>query len=95
MTGPTIAVEQIPEIGHDEAMNLAATEYDRVLGLADDLVDGDWSRPYRLHRLGRQGHARTPARHVRTAWPTPRNGRGNSRRPLVLPNKPVAYHSTK
>ena len=45
MTGPTIAVEQIPEIGHDEAMNLAATEYDRVLGLADDLVDDDWSRP--------------------------------------------------
>ncbi len=45
MTGPTIAVEQIPEIGHDEAMTLAATEYDRVLGLTDDLVDGDWSRP--------------------------------------------------
>ena len=45
MTGPTIAVEQIPAIGHDEAMDLAATEYDRVLRLADDLVDGDWSRP--------------------------------------------------
>lgn len=45
MTGPTIAVEQIREIGHDEAMTLAATEYDRVLGLTDDLVDGDWSRP--------------------------------------------------
>jgi uncharacterized protein (TIGR03083 family) len=45
MTGPTIAVAQIPEIGHDEAMNLAATEYDRVVGLSDDLVYGDWSRP--------------------------------------------------
>jgi len=44
MTGPATVVEQIPEIGHDEAMNLAATEYDRVLRLADDLGDGDWSR---------------------------------------------------
>jgi uncharacterized protein (TIGR03083 family) len=44
MTGPTTVVEQIPEIGHDEAMNLAATEYDRVLRLADDLAGGDWSR---------------------------------------------------
>jgi hypothetical protein len=44
MTGPTTVVEQIPEIGHDEAMNLAATEYDRVLRLTDDLADGDWSR---------------------------------------------------
>ena len=43
MTGPTVAVDHIPEIGHDEAMDLAATEYDRVLRLADDLVDGDWS----------------------------------------------------
>src|SRR5882672_8288373 len=44
MTGPTHAMEQIPEIGHDEAMNLAATEYDRVLRLADDLADDEWSR---------------------------------------------------
>jgi uncharacterized protein (TIGR03083 family) len=44
MTRPTAVVEQIPEIGHDEAMNLAASEYDRVLGLADELADGDWSR---------------------------------------------------
>lgn len=44
MTGQTIAVEQIPAIGHDEAMSLAATEYDRVLTLADHLADGDWSR---------------------------------------------------
>jgi uncharacterized protein (TIGR03083 family) len=44
MTGPTTVVDQIPAIGHDEAMDLAAAEYGRVLKLADDLADGDWSR---------------------------------------------------
>jgi len=32
-------------IDHDEAMRLAATEYDRLLDLVDDLGDLDWSRP--------------------------------------------------
>lgn len=44
MTRPSTAVEQIPDIGHDAAMDLAATEYDRVLTLADDLTRADWSR---------------------------------------------------
>lgn len=44
MTRPTTAIEQIPDIGHEAAMDLAATEYDRVLTLLDDLADVDWSR---------------------------------------------------
>jgi uncharacterized protein (TIGR03083 family) len=44
MTRPATAIDQIPDIGHDAAMDLAATEYDRVLTLADDLADPDWSR---------------------------------------------------
>lgn len=44
MTRRSTAVEQIPDIGHDAAMDLAATEYDRVLTIADDLTDADWSR---------------------------------------------------
>jgi uncharacterized protein (TIGR03083 family) len=45
MTTLTIAVETIPQIGHDEAMNLAAAEYDRMLTLTDSLTADDWSRP--------------------------------------------------
>jgi uncharacterized protein (TIGR03083 family) len=45
MNAPTIDVAMIPELGHDEAMDLAAVEYDRVLALLDTLADGDWSRP--------------------------------------------------
>jgi uncharacterized protein (TIGR03083 family) len=45
MTAPTTQVDTIPEIDHDEAMDLAATEADRVLTLADTLAGADWSRP--------------------------------------------------
>jgi uncharacterized protein (TIGR03083 family) len=45
MTTSKIAVETIPQIGHDEAMDLAATEYDRLLTLIDSLTADDWLRP--------------------------------------------------
>jgi uncharacterized protein (TIGR03083 family) len=45
MTRPRTAIDRIPDIGHDAAMDLAATEYDRVLALADDLAGAEWSRP--------------------------------------------------
>ena len=44
MTSPTTTIEEIPDIGHDAAMDLASKEYDRVLTLADGLADADWSR---------------------------------------------------
>jgi uncharacterized protein (TIGR03083 family) len=44
MNAPPTPVEAIPVIGHDEAMDLAAAEYDRLLTLADDLQGDDWSR---------------------------------------------------
>jgi uncharacterized protein (TIGR03083 family) len=44
MTTASTSVDSIPEIGHDEAMDLAAAEYDRVLRLADKLTDSDWTR---------------------------------------------------
>lgn len=41
----SITAGEIPPLGHDEAMRLAAAEYDRLLALADDLRAADWSRP--------------------------------------------------
>lgn len=41
----TTAVEAIPAVEHDEAMHLAEAEYDRLLGVVDDLGDDDWARP--------------------------------------------------
>jgi uncharacterized protein (TIGR03083 family) len=45
MTTTATPASAIPEIGHDEAMALAAVEYERVLTLVDDLTDADWPRP--------------------------------------------------
>jgi uncharacterized protein (TIGR03083 family) len=45
MTSSTTAVEAIPALGHDEAMDLAVAEYDRLLGVVDDLRGDEWSRP--------------------------------------------------
>jgi uncharacterized protein (TIGR03083 family) len=45
MIARTIGVEAIPALEHDEAMRLAESEYDRLLGVIDDLREGDWSRP--------------------------------------------------
>ena len=42
---PTITTEDIPALDHEEAMRLAAAEYDRLLALADDLRAADWPRP--------------------------------------------------
>jgi uncharacterized protein (TIGR03083 family) len=44
MTTASRPVDSIPEIGHDEAMFLAATESDRVLLLTDKLTDDDWTQ---------------------------------------------------
>jgi uncharacterized protein (TIGR03083 family) len=44
MIGSTTAVEAIPALGHDEAMDLAEAEYDRLLAVIDDLDEQDWSR---------------------------------------------------
>lgn len=44
MIARTTAVEAIPALGHEEAMRLAAAEYDRLLALTDDLGDDEWSR---------------------------------------------------
>jgi uncharacterized protein (TIGR03083 family) len=38
------STESIATLDHDEAMTLAATEYDRVLSLLDNLDDSDWPR---------------------------------------------------
>jgi uncharacterized protein (TIGR03083 family) len=40
-----VSVETIASLGHDEAMGLATTEYDRLLAVVDGLRDEDWSRP--------------------------------------------------
>jgi uncharacterized protein (TIGR03083 family) len=45
MIGSAVAVETIAPLGHDEAMQLATAEYDRLLALVDDLGAEDWSRP--------------------------------------------------
>jgi uncharacterized protein (TIGR03083 family) len=41
----SITAEEIPPLGHDQAMRLAAAEYDRLLALADELRAEDWPRP--------------------------------------------------
>jgi len=45
MMTPQITAEDIPPLDHDEAMQLAAAEYDRLLALTDDLRAEDWPRP--------------------------------------------------
>ncbi len=45
MITSAVAVEAITPLGHDEAMRLAAAEYDRLLAVVDQLRDADWSRP--------------------------------------------------
>jgi uncharacterized protein (TIGR03083 family) len=42
MIARTTAVELIPAIGHDEAMQLATVECERLLAVADDLRDEQW-----------------------------------------------------
>jgi uncharacterized protein (TIGR03083 family) len=42
---PPITVGDIPPLDHDEAVRLAAAEYDRLLAVADDLRAQDWARP--------------------------------------------------
>jgi uncharacterized protein (TIGR03083 family) len=44
MTAATTSSSTIPELGHDEAMTLAATEYDRVLALTETLTNGEWTQ---------------------------------------------------
>jgi uncharacterized protein (TIGR03083 family) len=39
------AAAVLPLLSHDQAMELAATEYDRLVDLADALSDDDWSKP--------------------------------------------------
>jgi uncharacterized protein (TIGR03083 family) len=39
------AVERIPAIGHDEAMQLATVEWERLLSVVDDLQAEQWLRP--------------------------------------------------
>ena len=43
MTLTSTAVRDIPPIRHDEAMDLAAAEYQRVGALLHDLAPGDWT----------------------------------------------------
>lgn len=45
MIAPTTDVAAIPAIEHDEAMRIAAVEYDRLLAVVDDLREDDWARP--------------------------------------------------
>jgi uncharacterized protein (TIGR03083 family) len=45
MSPTTVSVRDIPSIRHDEAMALAATEYQRFTALLGDLAPGDWSAP--------------------------------------------------
>jgi uncharacterized protein (TIGR03083 family) len=45
MTLTTTAVCDIPPIRHDEAMDLAAAEYQRFGALLHDLAPGDWTTP--------------------------------------------------
>jgi uncharacterized protein (TIGR03083 family) len=44
MIASTTAVEAIPALEHDEAMDLADAEYDRLLAVVDDLGEDEWSR---------------------------------------------------
>jgi uncharacterized protein (TIGR03083 family) len=45
MIASPIATEQIPPLSHEEAMDLADAEWDRLLALIDALRPEDWSRP--------------------------------------------------
>ncbi len=45
MIGSTVAVRDIAPLEHDEAIDLATAEYDRLLELVDRLGDEDWGRP--------------------------------------------------
>jgi uncharacterized protein (TIGR03083 family) len=45
MIGSAVAVETIAPLGHEEAMQLATAEYDRLLALVDDLRAEDWRQP--------------------------------------------------
>jgi uncharacterized protein (TIGR03083 family) len=45
MTLTTTAVRDIPPIRHDEAMDLAAAEYQHFSALLHDLAPGDWNTP--------------------------------------------------
>jgi uncharacterized protein (TIGR03083 family) len=45
MIHSAVAVEAIPALEHEEAMQLAAAEYDRLLAVVDDLGPDDWSQP--------------------------------------------------
>ncbi len=45
MTDTVCAVDTIRPIEHDEAMDLADAEYERLLTLVDNLRDSDWSQP--------------------------------------------------
>ena len=45
MIGSATRVETIAPLGHDEAMRLAATEYDKLLAVVDGLGEDSWSRP--------------------------------------------------
>jgi uncharacterized protein (TIGR03083 family) len=45
MIARTTAAELIPEIGHDQAMHLAAVENERLLAVADDLQEDEWLLP--------------------------------------------------
>jgi uncharacterized protein (TIGR03083 family) len=44
MISSAVAVEDIAPLGHDEAMQLATAEYDRLLAVVDGLRDDDWWR---------------------------------------------------
>jgi uncharacterized protein (TIGR03083 family) len=45
MISSAVAVESIAPLEHDEAMDLATAEYDRLLAVVDELSGEDWSRP--------------------------------------------------
>src|SRR5260370_12012148 len=98
MNAPPTPVEAIPVIGHDEAMDLAAAEYDRLLTLADDLQGDDWSRQtdctdwdvramlgHMLGMLELQADADERMRQVKTAAPTT----ARTRRPPPDPTTPL------
>ena len=64
MIARTTAVELIPAIGHDEAMQIATVEWGRLLSIVDDLQDEQWLVcTDRVPGLERQGNARPPPRH--------------------------------
>jgi uncharacterized protein (TIGR03083 family) len=45
MTGRVLEVASVPKLGHQEAMGLAETEFDRMLGLLGKLDTAAWQRP--------------------------------------------------